>query len=244
MCGAQQEHEVGAVEEELLHELHTGKEALHGVVGYGLVELLGEECGMTPKQHQVLFINGPPNSGKDTAAEFIWLEYQARRMEFKWPLAHATKGLFDLTDQEVKYYSSRGVKDKGQDRLCGMSWRQALIWISEECVKPTLGDTFFGMVLAERLKRPTMAQLTVIPDSGFEAEAEPIIHVMGAKNCHLFHIHRPGCSFDRDSRSYWTSELLPMGNIHEIKNEHELSMYKLQILSRVDRILGLEVERK
>lgn len=194
-------------------------------------------------KHQVLFLNGPPYSGKDTAADFAWPAYQARRMQFKTPLIRAVQGLFSLTDAEVKDFSQPPNKDKEQARLHGYSWRQALIWMSENCVKPAFGDTFFGVILDECIKRPTMSKITIIPDSRFAAEAEPVIHTLGGNNCHLFHIHRSGCDWTNDSGSYWTSDHLPVCNIHEVKNEHDLRLYRLQILVRIDKILSIEVER-
>jgi len=42
----------------------------------------------------------------------------------------------------------------------------------------------------------------VIPDSGFAEEVFPIVEEFGEDNILLLRIHRKGCDFSRDSRSY------------------------------------------
>lgn len=194
------------------------------------------------KKPQIIFLNAPPGAGKDTAAIFIYEAYEHARMaKFSECLKDAARVLFGLPMHMMLMFDSREHKDQPRPEFLGKSWRETLIWLSEEVVKPKFGDGFFGVRLAKKLAEATGCELTAISDSGFKVEAEPVITMFGAENCHLWHIHRPGCTFKGDSRGYWQHKALtPVF----IDNRHDLGMFKLQVLSRVDKIMGVKRETR
>ena len=75
-------------------------------------------------------------------------------------------------------------------------------------MKPTFGPQIFGVLACQRLKTVAEHETIVITDSGFRAEAEPIVQMFGPKNCYKIEIYREGCDFVGDSRSYWPYEEL------------------------------------
>ena len=191
------------------------------------------------KPQQIIFLNGPPHSGKDTAAVFIYEVIEHARMaKLSACLKDSVRVLFGLPIHQMLYLDHCDNKDQPRPEFRGMSWREVLIWLAED-TKARFGQDFFGVRLARKLAEATGCEITAISDSGFKVEAEPIIEQFGAENCHLWHIHRPGCSFYGDSRGYWTHKKLePVF----IDNRHDLAMYKVQVVSRVNRILGIKKE--
>ena len=197
--------------------------------------------------HQVIMFNGPPRSGKDTAGLFILEEYNdVRLFKMAEPLKQATMAMFGLTFEQVRRLETIGSldKDKPMDELMGFSWRQMLIWLSEQCMKPKFGDDIFGELMARRISAPTSCTMTVITDCGFDLELIPVIRTVGAMNCHIIRLHREGCTFDGDSRSYVFTKRAPSPQLHvyDIKNNHDRAMFRIQVLRRVDAIMGRKRE--
>lgn len=193
--------------------------------------------------HQVIMFNGPPASGKDTAGLFVLEEYNnVRIVKFADPLKQAVAAMFGLSFETVRRLETIGSQDKNKpmDALNGLSWRQALIWMSEDCMKPKFGKAIFGELMAQRLHAPTSCELTVITDCGFAAEVFPVLDEMGAMNCHIIRLHRDGCTFDQDSRSYLFAKREPPVGTHvqDINNNHDKKMFRIQVLRRVDAIMG------
>lgn len=154
---------------------------------------------------KVVFLNGPPKSGKDTAANFLELEgpFPTDRYKFAEPLRRMVPEMFGLSPKEWLGYIEGEEKDKPQDRLLGWTPRQLQIIASEEWIKPTFGQDFFGQVLKKKIENADVPpELAVISDSGFLEEAMPIVNHFRPENCILIRLYRSGCSFEGDSRDY------------------------------------------
>jgi hypothetical protein len=83
----------------------------------------------------------------------------------------------------------------------GCSYRQWQIDYSEKFMKPLYGKDIFSRLFVERnINKPSRA--VVVPDSGFAEEAKPVADAFGLENTLLIRVHRPGCDFSKDSRSY------------------------------------------
>ena len=197
------------------------------------------------KPHQVIFINGPRRSGKDTAANCIMKEFvNVRHKKFAGSMKHALRAFFGLDDatwKALEIDSSNEFKLLPLPQLFGMTWVEALIWFSEDVMKPKFGPDIFGNVLVTDMRKPTSTALTVISDCGFTDELFPIIYSYGAANCHMFQLFRDGHTFEGDSRHYISKEDLPSDvKWYIINNDFELDMYKRQILIRTNTILGMD----
>ena len=82
-----------------------------------------------------------------------------------------------------------------------MTLRQFYIHVSENVMKPLFGIDIFGRLAVEYIKNTTQ-KITTISDSGFPDEAMPVVEHFGLDNVFLIRIHRNGCDFQGDSRSY------------------------------------------
>jgi hypothetical protein len=164
-------------------------------------------------------------------------------LKFAEPLKVACAGLFAVPTDRLRELEATGstIKDDPLPNARGLSWRDVLIWMSERVVKPHYGGDFFGHLMADRLTQPTDATLTVITDCGFERELVPVVNHFGHSNCHLLRLHRPGCTFERDSRSYIT--MVPSkDHMHteDIDNSRDLDRLRWKLKRVVDRIMGVE----
>lgn len=173
----------------------------------------------------VVFLNGPPRSGKDTIGRIITDAVPgARAVKYAHALKVATHALFaslqgrqvttdaygywccdtdvDAMDKlhDDAYYEA--VKGEPCRDFFGKTPREAYIAVSELLCKPLFGPQFFGRLLAEEIARHPSVPVWAITDSGFAEEAAPIIAAVGRENCTLVRMRRQGCGFAGDSRSY------------------------------------------
>ena len=195
-------------------------------------------------KHVVLFLNAPKKVGKDVAASVATSNGLGfRHMKMAARLKTMTAAIFNVSLDDVKEWEKSGnndLKDIPRVQLMGMSWREALIMVSEEWMKPKFGKDIFGKFLADDMSFiPRGVTGTAISDSGFEDEAQPIIRKYKPENCYLIRIHRPDHDFTGDSRSYWSGDGLPRANVIDIHNNFELRVYKLQMLRLFDKIMNI-----
>ncbi|CAM0062137.1 deoxynucleoside monophosphate kinase [Vibrio phage K406] len=79
------------------------------------------------------------------------------------------------------------------------SKREALIYVSENVIKPSFGEDAFGKALVAQLPENG---IVFVSDSGFPEELQPVIDHVGVENVLVVRIQREGCTFEGDSRSY------------------------------------------
>lgn len=154
------------------------------------------------RNRRIILLNGPPNSGKDTLGEILSQRGYGSLHSFKERLI--TISLFisgvSITDW-VQRYNNRELKETPWERLGGLSQREYLIRVSEEWLKPTFGEDYFGRAAAARIKEEgPFRQDIIFTDSGFPAEMEPLRAV--SNDIVLVRLHREGCTFAGDSRGY------------------------------------------
>lgn len=168
----------------------------------------------------IVLFNGPPRAGKDTAAEFARYVfgdqdvYATRIEKFARPVKEGCHGLFGIVDDRgrvVAHDHFEPVKNDPNPEFRGMSPREAYIWYSEEVMKPKFGQDIFGHMAVNNIEHwrhgravppHREKEVVLMSDSGFAVEAKPVIAKYGADNVLLVRIHRDGCTFDGDSRSY------------------------------------------
>lgn len=186
----------------------------------------------------VIFINGPPRSGKDTATHFIFKKFMAgpwyaQKMKVSTPLKKAAHALFHVyrTAEQVEI---DGEKDSACDDFFGYVPRQVYIDLSEQFVKKLYGPEFFGRILGRRLTESSLARLTIISDAGFSAEVSEACKIVGPSKCFIIRLHREGTSFDGDSRDYLDIEGV---DSVDITNKFELDLFDVQVNEAVKRWL-------
>jgi hypothetical protein len=156
---------------------------------------------------QVIFLNGPAGSGKDSIADYLAINYGYTHLSFKDVLFDWMFKIFNIPDNSrqafFELYYTRTTKELPCELLrlgnSTLSPRQALIHVSENVVKPMLGSTYFGDVVAAKIANSD-ADKFVLSDCGFKQEILPVCKVADLDV--LCRIQRDGCSFEGDSRSY------------------------------------------
>lgn len=188
---------------------------------------------------KILFLNGPPRSGKDTAASYLHDKYGAYTTKFAKALKEATHALYGLGALPDDHFEVS--KSKPNKVFFGLTPRQAYIKVSEELVKPVLGKDFFGQVMLETCKRAEGEghDLIAISDSGFADEAQPLIDYFGPEQVYLVHIYAEsrGCTFENDSRSYIKLPGLPLDNVWVLNNNSFIVDYHKQIDHMMKHVL-------
>lgn len=163
---------------------------------------------------EVIILNGPPGSGKDTIADYLEKErYVDKHIRFKDALFDITGAIYRTGAEFVKSFSYDQVeKMKPREEFNGLSQREALIFVSENVIKPSYGKDYFGKAVAKtiqlhaafaRIEDPNNLNGTlryVTSDGGFKEEIEPLVGA-GFKVI-LIRLHRDGCDFSKDSRKY------------------------------------------
>lgn len=161
---------------------------------------------------KVVLFNGPPRCGKDTIAKFLLNSYpdnfiQIRMAETLKRGCHALLGL----PVDLEHYDE--IKDKHVSNDNGdffhLSPREFYIKVSEELMKPTFGNNIFGLlwlriydILHEYDPYIYGNPIATIADSGFAEETQPLIDYFGEEALLIIRIHREGCDYSFDSRSY------------------------------------------
>jgi hypothetical protein len=209
----------------------------------------------------IIMLNGPKRVGKDVAAETL-RRYLPNAVVFHMA-ADMERGMVSLFD--IPYELERQVKLPGSvmkeqplPELMGLSWRQMLIKLSEECYKPVFGQEFFGhLMLRKILKSP--AQYIILNSIGFIYEIKPILLSVAQsfdprQRVKLIRVHREGHTFDGDSRSWIDdSSLIDVskgGQVrkrvsdyvesYDLHNKHDLEMYHMQVRRAANLLLGIQ----
>lgn len=175
-------------------------------------------------QPKLILFNGPRHSGKDTAAIYCQKQFNAYHFKLSGPIKAAIKSMFELKDETVGLLEE--VKTQPVPVLFDKSYVDCQISFSEDWAKQLFGDYVFGNLAARHVNKYMLQfpdqELYVCSDSGFAAEAIPLIRLFGAKNCLLVKIHRPGKTFEGDSRSYIELDDV---NTLELSNDYDTEIY-------------------
>lgn len=160
---------------------------------------------------KIILLNGPPFSGKDTAAKHIRTfaqvgYYRPLLDRMSMPIKKAFAGYVGAPitqDGEVTGWEEQ--KDVPSAMLNGKSYRQWQIDFSEKFIKPLYGEDAFARLMVERIDqrfRRGIANLMVIPDLGFQVEVQKIYDAFPQENILLIRCYRQGFDFSGDSRNY------------------------------------------
>lgn len=175
----------------------------------------------------VVFMNGPPGCGKDTAVSHLTPYLTFTHLKFAMPLKRSFAGLLD---ESVSW-----IEDNKETRLPVLTLddgaavpnldrvRDGLISESEDWLKKRYGQNFFGRIMVREISK-SMNKLVLISDSGFRTEAEPVIKKFGGPNCLQLLIRREGKDFRNDSRSYWRAPGCVQRDIINDDSIHNLTM--------------------
>lgn len=154
---------------------------------------------------KIFIFNSPPNSGKDVVAHHISKTFGFEVLSFKERLIEITQAVYGVSKLEWDLLYTREGKETPHWKLRNsrkgvwMSPRQALIYISEEVIKPRYGKDYFGVALSNKIE-DSDCSVFLIPDGGFVEEVKPLIEKFGKENITKVKVVRDGCTFEGDSR--------------------------------------------
>ena len=152
----------------------------------------------------ILGFNGPPNSGKDTCADSIvpFIEQHTnlpiKRESFSLPLRHIAYAMAGKTYSIDTYEDFKVTNFSQFDRI----GRDLMIDVSEDFLKPTYGDDIMSRLLIQR--NIGFHGILIVSDCGFQPEIDYMSNLLGAERVLLAQVHRPGCTFEGDSRNWVT----------------------------------------
>lgn len=175
-------------------------------------------------QKTVIIFNGPPGSGKDEACNYMLGVFNCVHMMFKDKLFELVLAIYNVDHEEFfELYNNRETKEEPTCLLRGESPRSAMIKVSEEIIKPNLGKDYFGLAAAENM--PTHG-MVVFSDGGFDEELGPVYDECDG-NMYIVRLHRDGCNYDNDSRSY--IESFRDAKIFDIDNNGTLDDFRWEL---------------
>ena len=153
----------------------------------------------------LILLNGPAGSGKDTIASMLKEQGHVQQvMQLKEPMfdiAMLASGINPTTWWH--YYNDRELKEAPCHRLGGLSFREFMIHISENFIKPVFGDAYFGDQLALKYtNRDPHVTDVAVSDSGFQSELAAVNRAIGPQEVLMVRLWREGYTFDGDSRCY------------------------------------------
>ncbi|ASP46287.1 hypothetical protein HOR87_gp29 [Marinomonas phage CB5A] len=154
----------------------------------------------------VLILNAPAGAGKDTIAYVLSEKFRYHQEQFKKPMFDIAIAMSGMTEAAfMQAYNNRDEKEAKQSNLGGLSYRELMIKISEEFVKPLLGKDSFGSLASVRCRNRDYEAVwggvnIVFSDGGFIDEADRL-HKDG-HSVTVCRLHREGYSFEGDSRDY------------------------------------------
>lgn len=157
----------------------------------------------------LILLNGPPRAGKDYAGRILFRILDELRptavVKFATEVkerCHAAYRIFDVDGEPVPADSFERTKDQPSASFLGRTPRECYIAFSEKLMKPLHGQDVFGRLLLKTIQGFSGPWTFVITDSGFAAEARPLVEHVGASRALLIRLHREGRTFAGDSRSY------------------------------------------
>ena len=154
----------------------------------------------------IVIFNGPPGSGKDEAAAYFKENFEFKKLSFKDQLFKQTMKHFGVDSEWfLEGYDNREIKEKPEYALNNMSRREAMIFVSEEVIKPTKGKAYFGEQVSSEIED---GYNYAIADGGFVEEINPLIERVGANNIIIVQLTRSGHDYSSDSRRYLNGNLI------------------------------------
>lgn len=174
-------------------------------------EILGEA--------RVVFVCGPPGAGKDTWARRLALSCECRNVVIH-KMAHLLDEMtLPLFRSEMQFRLYReALKEEPCPALGGKSLRAWYQELSERVLKPMIGPAGIGEAcLGRMLPDLDRGRTVLVSDSGFAAEAVPVLRSVGARRCVQVRLHREGHTFAGDTRGWWGDDI-PGLRMVEVRN--------------------------
>ena len=177
------------------------------------------------KSPRIVLINAPPRSGKNTLAEMMRTALDdVAVIGFSHHLKRSVHAIhFGEAGWAMDPDCFDAIKGEPQEILGGRTWRQEYIRFSEVYIKPQLGEKWFGRQFMSSV-HSCGRSIIGVPDSGFLEEAEEAVHQVGPENVLLVRLHKEGCTYAGDSRTYIDLSHLGVLQFDARNEHHDLTM--------------------
>lgn len=183
----------------------------------------------------VIILNGPPRSGKDTAAQvFEGLGYQHLKFSSTLKLeAHRRNG---MEDRPIDHFEL--LKDTPLEEFNGKTPRQVYIEVGAQ-MRAKMGPQVFGEMIAKEIQTSNSKRF-IISDLANMDELSPLLHQEGIQT-QVIRLHRVGKSFDGDSRTYVTDANL---DALDIANDGDVALFHKKMNAIANNVLHKIVNRE
>lgn len=128
----------------------------------------------------IIFLTGKPGTGKDTLAIALNDYMRSPHLKLGDPLMNIMKIMFNIDDEYIEEINKdRKLKELPSDVFHGKSYRECMIWMAEECIKPKFGKDFFIKNLINRIENTKFKDIFLVSDLGFKNDE--LSHIDGEK---------------------------------------------------------------
>lgn len=185
---------------------------------------------------KIIILNGPRDTGKDTAADYLVERYGYTKLEMKGSLRKLAHQIASLTSGDPVALCDalefdRDLKDtKRVPEFGDRTWPEFIIWLSETVCKPIFGQDVFALA-AVKAVRDSGADKIVFSDGGFQAEADALYDAL-VPDMLLVHVYREGRSFGavrKDSRGYVEHPCGSFGEPYPLHNDAGIAQLKCEL---------------
>lgn len=170
---------------------------------------------MSANNPLIIMFNAPPQSGKDTCADEILKHFKGvRKVNFKDSLYKRSAAILGY---DLSFWTSicqnNELKDKpmtdiriGTKHIRSATPRSILISTAENVIKPKFGNNIFAVDALNSIRQHMLnnigGNIFVMPDCGFDYEADVIKGAFPNAKVVVVQIKREGHTFDNDSRDW------------------------------------------
>lgn len=156
---------------------------------------------------KIILFNGPPRSGKDTAARFLFghpdmQKYFCVFERMSMPIKKMFAAMMAVPIDKWGNVDGYEARKEEPVTVLGESYRQWQIDCSERFMKPLYGEPVFARLFVSRVHRQHKAGVILVPDCGFDIEYSTLCEAFGKENILVVKIYRPGVDWSKDSRNY------------------------------------------
>lgn len=196
---------------------------------------------------RIVLFNGPPRSGKDTAARACMESEDLNGFprvfdRMSMPIKRAFAGMMGQHIDRwgnVDYFEDR--KEAFGAGPLATSYRLWQIDFSERFMKPQYGNDVFGRLFNNRQATQHIDAAIFVPDCGFDTEYKTLTENFGPDNVLVVKIERPGTSFKGDSRNYLKvgsfGDKRDSEHVIHISNSGTEAEFTRKVITRVGRWL-------
>lgn len=152
-------------------------------------------------KRNIIFMNGPPGSGKDESANYLVNNHGYKHTTFKEAAFDLVCGYYNISMEEyLKLYNDRATKEVPSDLLDGKSPRKAMQYVVEEIYKPKHGKDVLANKVIDIIKNDPYNNY-VVSDLGLPEE-EIIIHYrLRTERYAIIQLQKPECNYNNDTRN-------------------------------------------